>query len=81
MHTTLAGVALCAVRGGGLVDDALLHDGAVHGETVGSGLVGLGGSGGGDEGLEDGVLDCGEWRVRMGEMCGDGGCRGVCVLR
>lgn len=35
VHPTLSGVAVLAVRGGGLVDDTLLHDGAVHGEAVG----------------------------------------------
>ena len=66
MHTALAGVALRAVRGNGLVDDTLLHDGAVYGEAVGGGLVGLGGSGGGDEGLKDGVLGMGGLLVRRG---------------
>jgi hypothetical protein len=56
VHTALAGVALRAVCGGGLVDDALLHDGAVHGEAVGGGFGGFAGGGGGDEGLEDAVL-------------------------
>lgn len=35
VHPTLPGVTVFAVRGGGLVDQTLLHDGAVHGETVG----------------------------------------------
>lgn len=39
-----------------LVEDALLHDGAVDGEAVGRGSGGGGGLGGGDEGFEDVVL-------------------------
>lgn len=66
MHTALAGVALRAVRGNGLVDDTLLHDSAVHGEAVGGWLVGLGGCSRGDEGLEDGVLGMGGLLVRRG---------------
>lgn len=59
MHTTLTGIAECAVCSNGWVNHALLHDCAVHGEAVGRGLGGIGGCGGGDQGLEDGVL----WRV------------------
>ena len=59
MHTTLTGIAECAVCSNGGVNHALLHDCAVHGEAVGRGLGGIGGCGGGDQGLEDGVL----WRV------------------
>lgn len=59
MHAALASVALRAVRSSGLVDDTLLHDGAVHSEAVGRGLVGLCRCGGGDEGLEDSVLGIG----------------------
>lgn len=55
MHTALASVAECALGGGGLIDDTLLHDGAVHGEAVRRGLGGFGG-GGGDQSFEDGVL-------------------------
>jgi hypothetical protein len=79
VHAALAGVGLCAVRGGGPVDEALLHDCAVHGEAVGGwGLgLGVGGGGGGDEGFQDGVLrwwlvllGCGmDWMV---EWCGVG---------
>lgn len=63
MHPALAGVGLCAVCCGGLVDEALLHDCAVHGEAVrGWGLgLGVGGGGCGDEGFQDGVLGC--WLV------------------
>ena len=56
MHPTLAGVAGRAVSGGGLVDEALLHDGAVHGEAVRRGSQGGGGGGGGEEGFQDSVL-------------------------
>lgn len=56
MHPALAGVALGALCGSGLVDHALLHDRAVHGEAVGGGFGGVAGRGCGDEGFEDGVL-------------------------
>lgn len=56
MHPTFAGVGLCAVRRGGLVDHSLLHDCAVHGEAVGGGSLGVGGGGGSDEGFQDGAL-------------------------
>lgn len=36
MQPALAGITGIAVRGGGLVDKALLDDGAVDGEAVGS---------------------------------------------
>lgn len=62
MHPALAGVALGSLCRGGLVDHALLHDRAVHGEAVGGGLGGVAGGSCGDEGLEDGVL-C---RLRIG---------------
>lgn len=57
MHTTLAGIAECAIRSNGGINHALLHDCAVHSEAVGRGLGGFG-CGGGDQGLEDSVL-CG----------------------
>lgn len=56
MHPALAGVGLCAVGGGGLVDHSLLHDCAVHGEAVRGGSLGVGGGGGSDEGFQDGAL-------------------------
>jgi hypothetical protein len=34
VHTTLAGVGDSTVRRGGLIDQALLNDGAVDGEAV-----------------------------------------------
>lgn len=58
MHPALAGIALRSLCGGGPVDHALLHDGAVHGEAVGCRLGGVAGSGCRDEGFEDGVLCC-----------------------
>ena len=62
MHPALAGVAGRAVSGGGLVDEALLDDGAVHGEAVGRGGRGSRGGGGSDEGFQDSVLlDLIEW--------------------
>ena len=59
VHTTLAGIAKCAICSNGRVNHALLHDCAVHGEAVRRRLGGIGGCGGGDQGLEDGVL-CGD---------------------
>lgn len=56
MHPALSGVVLGSLCGGGLVDHALLHNRAVHGEAVGSGFGGVAGGGCGDEGFEDGVL-------------------------
>lgn len=61
MHAALSRIPLRAFSGGRLVDDALLDDGAVHGEPVGSGLGGLGGLGGGDERFEDVVLSAVSW--------------------
>lgn len=58
MHTTLTGIAECAVCSNGGVNHALLHNCAVHGEAVRRGLGGIGGCGGSDQGLKDGVL-CG----------------------
>lgn len=55
MHTPLASVAERAFGGSGLVNHALLHNSAVHGEAVGRGLGGFGG-GGADQSFEDGVL-------------------------
>lgn len=65
MHPALSGVAVRAVHRGGLVDQTLLHDRAVHGEAVGGGLGGVGGGGCGYEGFEDGVLCVGS---RLGIM-------------
>lgn len=56
MHTALSGVGGRTVRCRGFIDQALLHDGAVHGEPEWRRGVGCGGSGSGNEGLEDGVL-------------------------
>jgi hypothetical protein len=56
VHPALASVVLCALGSSGLVDHALLHDRAVHGEAVGSRGGGVGGGSSGDESLEDGVL-------------------------
>lgn len=58
MHPPLSGVALLALCCGALVDHALLHDRAVHGEAVGCRLGGIFGGGCGDEGFQDGVLGC-----------------------
>lgn len=58
MHPALSGIALRALCRGALVDHALLHDRAVHGEAVGCWLGGIFGGGGGDEGFQDGVLGC-----------------------
>lgn len=60
MHAALAGVGGVVVCGGGLVDQALLDDGAVDGEAEGRGAAGGGGCSC-DEGFEDGVL--GRWGV------------------
>lgn len=57
MHTTLTGIAERTVGSGRLVNQSLLDDGAVDGESEGSRLGGFGGCGGGDQGLEDGVLE------------------------
>lgn len=56
VHAALADVGGGAVRRGGLVDQALLDDGAVDGEAVGRGGGRVGRRGGGDEGFENGVL-------------------------
>lgn len=56
MHPAFAGVGLCAVRCGGLVDHSLLHDCAVHSEAVGGGSLGISGGGGSDECFQDGAL-------------------------
>lgn len=57
MHPALASIALCAVGGGGLINQSLLHDGAVHGETVRGRCLGVWGSGGRDKSFQNGVLD------------------------
>lgn len=57
MHASLAGIILCSLCSGGLVDHALLHDCAVHGEAVGGWLGGVGGGCCGDEGFQDGALE------------------------
>ena len=64
MHTTLTGIAKCAIRSDRRVNNALLHDCAVHGETVGRRLGGIFRCGSGDQGLKDGVL-CGELLVSI----------------
>ena len=56
MHTALAGVAGGTLCSGGLVDQTLLHDGAVHGEPVWRGCRGSRRGGSADESFEDGVL-------------------------
>ena len=56
MHPALPGIAHLAVGGGRLVDQTLLHDGAVDGESERRRGRGGGGGGSGDEGFEDGVL-------------------------
>jgi hypothetical protein len=56
VHAALAGVAERAIRRGGLINHALLHNGAVHGEAVGGWSRCVRGGGRGDEGFEDGVL-------------------------
>lgn len=56
VHSTLTSVVLCALSGSGLVNHALLHDGAVHGEAVGSRGGRVGGSSSGDKSFEDSVL-------------------------
>lgn len=56
MHAPLAGIILCALCCGSLVDHALLDDCAVHGEAVGGWLGGVGGGGCGDEGFQDCAL-------------------------
>ena len=56
VHSALASVVLRSLGCGGLVDHALLHDSAVHGETVGRWLGGVGRGGCGDERFEDSVL-------------------------
>lgn len=56
MHPALSGVALCALCGGTLIDHALLHDCAVHGEAVRGRLGGVRWGGCGDEGFQDSVL-------------------------
>lgn len=56
MHPALPGIALRTVRSGGLIDQSLLHDRAVHREAVRRGFGGLGGGSSGDEGFKDSVL-------------------------
>lgn len=56
MHPALSGVFGGAVRGGRLVNEPLLDDGAVHGEAVWRGRVRGGGGSGVDQGFEDGIL-------------------------
>jgi hypothetical protein len=56
VHAALSGVGGRAVRGRRLVNQALLHNGAVHGETVWRGSRGCRGGGGGDESFENSVL-------------------------
>jgi len=57
VHPAFASIGLCAVGGGGLINQSLLHDGAIHGETVRSRCLGVWGSSGRDKSFQDGVLD------------------------
>lgn len=56
VHTALASVAGGTLCGGRLVDQTLLHDGAVHGEPVWGCCRGGRGGGSADECFEDSVL-------------------------